>query len=658
MAQEQTIRIDRLQNTGRIGGVNKQISNTSQTDSLKHRDQFADSITISFRYLDSTRNYKLDSSINDFTRRFPIPATNIYLGNTGNASKSILFSPSFTPGWDPGFHAFDIYKWKLENVRFFNTTRPYSELNYLLGGQVEQIIEVLHTQNIRPSWNVLFQYRLINSPGYFKNQGSNHNNYILGSRYQSPNKRYNNYFLYLRNKLQSAENGGIKNNYNYLDDPVYKDRFNIPTNIGGDPAFGRNFFSSVITTGNIYSESNILLRQQFDIGKKDSVVTDSLVIPLFYPRLRFEHTFRFSKSTYKFFDGVADSVYYKTNYDTALRRPLDTLVVTDNWREVFNDFSIYQFPDAKNLHQFIKLGVSLQNLTGEFSKGNHNFYNIIGHAEYRNKTRNEKWDIEANGKLFFAGLNAGDYQAYASLQRFAGSKKGYIQLGFENVNRTPSFIFDTRSSFYLLHNAENFKKENSSHFFASVFQPGINLKLSGHYFFMTNYTYLTAYYKLKQESNLFNILQAGLEKIIKIGRRWKWNMDIYFQQKIGNAPVNLPLFFTRNRIGYEGNLGFKNLDIAFGTEIKYNTPYKADGYSPVLGRFFYQDSIRISNPLPDISAYIHFRIRSFKSFFRVENLNTLRYNQGLGFTNNNLVATGYAMPGLQIRLGIYWGFVN
>ena len=175
---------------------------------------------------------------------------------------------------------------------------------------------------------------------------------------------------------------------------------------------------------------------------------------------------------------------------------------------------------------------------------------------------------------------------------------------------------------------------------------------------MTNYTYLTAYYKLKQEGDLFNILQAGLEKIIKIGKRWKWHADIYFQQKIGNAPVNLPLFFTRNRIGYEGNLGFKNLDIAFGTEIRYNTPYKADGYSPVLGRFFFQDSIRISNPMPDISAYVHFRIRSFKSFFRVENLNTLRYNQGLGFTNNNLVSPGYAMPGLQIRLGIYWGFVN
>ena len=71
-------------------------------------------------------------------------------------------------GWDAGFHAFDAYRWKPEAVRFFNTTRPYTELAYLLGGRTEQIIELTHTQNIKPNWNGLFQYRLINSPGYFE----------------------------------------------------------------------------------------------------------------------------------------------------------------------------------------------------------------------------------------------------------------------------------------------------------------------------------------------------------------------------------------------------------------------------------------------------------------------------------------------------------
>lgn len=626
-------------------------------DSLKRRDRFEDSLTVRFRYLDSTRNYQLDSSINDFTRRFPIPATHIYLGNTGTATRSILFSPITQSGWDPGFHAFDVYKWKLEKVRFFNTTRPYSELNYMLASRAEQIIEILHTQNIKPNWNFLAQYRLINAPGFFKNQKSNHNNYLFTSWYQTVNKRYNAYLVLLGNKLQAGENGGIQDTANFLDNPIYKDRFNIYTKLGGDPPYGTNFFSTDVGTGNRYKEFTVLLRQQYDLGRKDSIVTDSTVIPLFYPRLRFEYTLQYSKSTYNFRDYVGDSTYYKDNYGITFSGPLDTLQLQDQWKDITNDFSIYQYPDAKNLHQFFKVGAAIQNLSLTNLKGDRSFYNVFGHAEYRNRSRNQKWNIEANGKLYFTGLNAGDYQAYASLQRSVGKKTGYAQLGFENVNRTPSFIFDPRSQFYLSA-ATSLKKENTTHLSASLFQPWLQLKLSGHYYLLTNYTYFRNYYQVQQEGTLFNLLQIAVEKTVRLGKSWRWHADIYVQQVIGNAPVNVPAVFTRNRIGYEGKLGFKNLDIAFGAEVRYHTPYKADGYSPVLGQFFYQDSIRISNPMPDITGYVHFRIRSFKLYFRAENLNTARENEGFGFTNNNLAAPGYPYPGLVLRTGIYWNFVN
>ena len=327
---------------------------------------------------------------------------------------------------------------------------------------------------------------------------------------------------------------------------------------------------------------------------------------------------------------------------------------------ISNDFSIYQYPDAKNLQQFIKLGLQLQSIAGEFVSGKKSFVNTIGHAEYRNKTRNLLWDIEANGKLYFTGLNKGDYEAHISLQRLLGKKVGYIQLGFENTSRTPSFIFDSRSSFYFLKTVIDFKKENNTHLFASYFLPSFKFRLTGHYYLATNYTYFKKYYQLQQENTLFNMLQIAVEKTIKLGKRWNWHAEIYFQHAVGNAPVNVPVIYTRNRIAYEGNLGFKNLDIAIGAEFRYRSSYTADGYSPVQGQFYYQDSITIKNKLPDIAAYMHFRIRSFKAFVRAENLNTARKQKGtgFGFTNNNLIAPDYALPGLQFRLGVYWSFVN
>ncbi|MEO8404022.1 MAG: putative porin [Chitinophagaceae bacterium] len=627
------------------------------TDSLKRRDKFEDSITIRFHYLDSTSNYKLDSSIDDLTKRFPIPATNIFLGNTGTASRSILFSPLMQPGWDPGFHAFDIYKYKLEKVRFFNTTRPYSELNYMLASRAEQLIEILHTQNIKPNWNFLLQYRLTNAPGFFKNQKTNHNNYLFTTWYQTINKRYNLYLVLLGNKMESGENGGIQDTTNFIDKHAFRDRFTIPTKIGGDPPFGTNFFTTDVGTGNRYHEFTVLLRQQYDFGQKDSVVTDSTVIPLFYPRVRFEHTLQYSSRKYNFRDYVGDSTYYKDNYDITLPLPIDTFQVNEVWKEITNDFSIYQFPDAKNLRQFFKVGAAIQNISLENLKGNRKFYNVYGHAEYRNRTRDQKWDLRANGILYFTGLNSGDYYAAGSLERSVGKKTGYAQLAFENVNKTPSFIFDQRSQFYL-QKPVDFKKENISHLSASLYQPFLQLKLTGDYYLVTNYTYITDYFRLQQEGTLFNMLQVSAQKTISLGKSWKWHADVYFQKLIGNAPVHVPVIFTRNRIGYEGKLGFKNLNIAFGAEIRYHTPYKADGYSPVLGQFYYQDSIKIDNPMPDIAGYLNFRIRSFKFYLRAENLNSARDNEGFGFTNNNFAAPNYPYPGLVIRIGIYWSFVN
>jgi Putative porin len=647
---------------GAVGGrITGAFSGGGGSDSLERRDKYEDSITIYYQLPSSVQSNRLDSSIIDFTKRFPIPAHHVFLGNTGNATRSILFSPFMQSGWDHGMHVFDVYRWKPENARFFNTTRPYTELAYLLAGRTEQIIEVMHTQNIKPNWNAMFNYRLINAPGFFKNQKTNHNNYAFTSWYQSVNKRYNNYFSIIANALQSDESGGVKSDQDYFNNEIYNDRFNIPTVLGGDAEFGRNFFTSNLNTGNRYTDFSITMKQQYDLGKKDSIVGDSTVIYLFYPRLRFEHSLRFSTHKLKFVDlynptnGYSpDSAWYQDNYNFTLLN--DTVQFFDRWKEIVNEFSIYQFPDAKNQLQFIKAGIILQNLKAETNKFSGSFYNLTAIGEYRNKTRNRKWDIVAAGKLFLNGFNAGDYEATVNLKRFVARRGGYVDLGFKNVNRTPSFVFDSRSSFYF-DAVKDFDKENITHISASLFQPGLNLKITGNYFLVSNYTYFKDFYKPAQDNSVFNLLLISLEKSFRLGKRWVWHSDVHFQQKTGNVELNVPLIFTRNRIGYEGTLGFKKLNIAIGLEIKYHTPYKADGYSPAIGKFYYQDKLTFTNR-PDVAAYMHFRIRNFRTFIRAENLNTITTTNGFGFRYHNFAAEGYPYPGMNIRVGIFWSFVN
>ena len=395
VASQEVLR--RIEQGGRNLG-NKQIIGGEDTDSLRRRNKFEDSLTIYFRYLDSAGQYKLDSSISDYTSWFPVPAHHVHLGNNGTATRSLLFQPSLEPGWNSGLNSYDVYKWKLNEVRFFNTTRPYTNLGYMVGSRVEQVINVFHTQNIKPHWNASMGYRLINSPGIFKSQRTNHNNYLLTSLYDGPSKRYHNYFVLLANNMQSGENGGIVDNI-FLDSTDFENRFSIPTKLGGDPQFGRDFFGTQVTTGNKQKEFTALMRQQYDLGRKDSLVTDSTVIPLFYPRLRFEHTIQYDRLNYSFQDDVPDSTYYQDHYNITLNTLNDTVYVEDKWHKVLNDFSIYTFPDANNLQQYLKVGLSMENLQGTLRNGKSSFYNLIGHGIYRNKTRNGKWDMEASGKL-------------------------------------------------------------------------------------------------------------------------------------------------------------------------------------------------------------------------------------------------------------------
>lgn len=624
-------------------------------DSLLHRTGLEDSATILFRYLDTARFQYPDSSVNDFTKRWPIPWTSIFLGNTGAASRSLLFAPLMKAGWDHGLHAYDAYMLSEADARFYTASRPFTELSYVLGTRQEQNIGVLHTQNIRYNWNASFRYQLRNAPGIFRNQLTNHNNLLFTTWYTGPRKRYGVYVIAGSNNLQASENGGLRDITLLDSTPAFSDRFNIPANFGGTDFRAQTFFNSQVTTGNKYRNSFFLFRHHYDFGKKDSIQTDSTTTYLFYPRLRFQHTLRLQQYQFRFADTRIDTASYRRFY--GLVTVPDTFVLADRWRVLDNELALVQFPDLKNQQQFLKVAAGLQQLQGEFGTTQATFTNLYLNGEYRNRTRNKKWDMELAGQFFAGGAYAGDYRLHASLRRFIGIKLGYLTLAFENVNRTPSFVHDDRSSFKTFNRGNtNFSKENTTRLSGLYELPAQHLLLRANYYLLSNFTNFRSFTASDQEATLFNVLQVQAQKMVRVGRHWNWYFDAWVQQTTGNAPVNLPLLLIRQRLAYEGRF-YKNLNLSTGLEMRYHNPYKADGYSPVLGQFFLQNdtTIRIR---PEIAAFFHVRIRSLYLFIRAENLNTLQFNPDFGFLRNNFVTPLQPMPGLFARFGIFWGFVN
>lgn len=626
---------------------------SADTIGFVHRDDKKDSVSITYKFLDSIRTNYFDSSINDFDKYFSVPSSYQYTGNNGAAAYPLIYSPFAKPGWDAGFHAFDIYRFTLEESKFYKSNRPFTQLSYQLASGKEQMIKAFHTQSPRPNWSFGFDYRLVSAPGFFVTQNSNHKSYRLFSNYQGKRKRYAAFLILVGNTIKKSENGGITQD-SLLLDPNHKKRYSIPVNLGNANLFEPNPFLSSVTTGNIYKDFTFFFRQTYDIGKRDSVaINDSTTEYLFYPKLRIQHSFTYSSYNFFYKDEKADSIIYKNWYDTTLKLPIDTFYAKERWSVVKNDFSLLQFPDTKNSAQFLLLGVTLENIKGVLKYRTSNYHNIILHGEYRNKTRNKLWDILAKGEFYASGLNAGDYNAYITIARHLNKKLGDIRLFFRNVNRTPSFIFDNASSFNF-NNASISKKENIISFGAELNNPLFNLSFRNH--IIANFAYFEDYYHTAQSSKVINLMQVAASKKINLTRRWKWYTDATVQVIDGSAPVKLPLLYTRNRLAYEG-VFYKNLNLSTGLEIRYYTPFKLYNYSPVVGQFTPQDSVTVKN-LPDVAAFFHFRIKSFTAFIRAENLNTVRFTNGFGFTNNNFAALHYPTQGFMFRFGIRWGFVN
>jgi Putative porin len=637
----------------------------STNETLQHRDIYEDSITIFYHYWDSTRIGKLDSSINDFYTRFPVSWRYYDLGNFGSAAKSFIFQPDMKPGFDAGFHSYDIYRYTPEGTRFFQTTRPYSETIYLLGSRTEQMINLFHTQNRKSNFNIGLDFRVISSPGAYKNQSTTTSNTRVNTFFQTKNKRYINNFIFITNKILSSENGGLQPGQN-LDSLFMNNPVGAETKLGSGLNTVKSIFGATVAIGTEYKDLTLVMRHSYDFGQKDSLVTDSVTYKLFYPRVRLQHTMWFSKNSYEYHDvqpPVAEDYYNYMQYQVA--SGTDTIKFNDTWQNLTNDFAIISYPQKNNLNQYLKLNAGYEYIKGESAPITTTYNNIYAAAEYRNRTRNQLYDIEASGKLYVAGHYAGDYAAYISFTRSLRKNIGSLQVGFQNVNRTPSFIegeysTDTNgirqslSAFPVVQQG-SFNKENITRLFAVIDVPPADLRLTAEYYLVTNFTYFNSLYSSKQSSSLFNVLDIGAQKKLRVTKHFNWYLEGNLQQPTGNPPVNLPLVFGRSRFAFEGNF-LKNLSLSTGLEVRYNTPYKADDYSPLTGQFVLQDTSTISNR-PDINLFLNFRIKSFKGFIRLENLNTIDFSN-FTFTKYNYSAPGYPQRGFWLRLGVWWSFVN
>lgn len=623
----------------------KHNDSTSKTNTNKWRDE---QTVISYKKFGSQIKLHPDTSLHTFHERMFTQEWNYDLGNSGSPIKNLLFTPEYRVDPSLGYHVFDAYRFDVDSARFYNTTRPYTSFGYQLGSKAEQMAQVLHTQNIKPNWNVAVQYRKINSPGYYKIQRTNHDFGNLTTNYQSKNQHYELKGVFVYNHVQNDENGGIATD-SFLTNSSFTDRKTIPV------LFQNDVYSttrSAVTTFN--RDFSFLIVHGYSFGKTDTLYNADSTHYSFrlHPKFGITHRFQLGSEKYQYKDVRPDSLRYVDFFNQGFYDK-DSVFTQQKWFFITNELLLNGFLGKTNRQMVFNLGVGnrfdrFRTQDGIDGDRNDQISNYLTGEIKKEAFTEQQWFYTANAKFFFTGTAAGNFMLHADGGKEISKQIGALTVGFEQRLGNAPYNYTIYQNQYFLE-TKSYNKESTTQIFAKVANEPLKLSIGFNNYVISNYIYLNQQQQFDQYATPFNISQLSLKKVFKLGI-WVLDNELVYQQKTGNAPVNIPTLLGKNQLSIETYLFNNALKVATGIDLRWHTSYDPSGYSSLFNRFYYQNSYHVINA-PATSLFFNFKIKNFRAYVMGDQLQAL-------FTKNIISTAGYPSPNAMIRFGFDWVMIN
>ena len=651
-------------------------TNANKSNTGKWKNENAN---VTYEKLNTSHTYTPDTSLHTFQRQpFTQPWYND-LGNLGSPVYNLLFTPEDRLGPSLGYHVFDVYRFNVDSVAFYNTNRPYSVFNYQLGSKLEQTVGILHTQNIRPNWNFSVEYHKTNSPGFYKVERNNHDNASFTTNYKSLNRRYVLYAAMVYNKEQHDEDGGIVDPSQLLN-PIYTDRKTI------DAAYQNDGYSITRSTvSNVQRDFTLLLQHSYTWGRTDTTYSaDSTQFSYkLIPRFSITHKMEVSTEKHTYKDLSPDSLRYTTLFNESFvnngtgyyTAQADSVFTQQKWFWIDNKILLNGFI-GKEGHQ-LKFSAGIGNRYDQFvsQPAPYTIHDSLGldrssivsnylEGELKKEALHPReWEYGANAKLFITGHDAGNFLLNGLIGR--EFKNSSFIAGFrEQLNSAPYSYTNYENQFTKL--SYTFNTESVSQLYATLAISRFRLSGGVRSYVIGNYMYINENETPAQYTIPFTLNQAWIRKVFKAGDFYLDN-ELVYQQTANNAPINVPALMGRHQLTYERSMFKHALKIVTGIEVRYNTAYHPAGYDALLNRFFYQNSSYVDNA-PVASVFLNFRIKRFRAFIMGDQLqqifgvqNTILH-MGTPVLNFNTTGSNftpvYAAPDALIRFGFTWALVN
>ena len=553
---------------------------------------------------------------------------NYYLSKGIIGQSNIALFPTLASGLDDELMADPNagYSRRLNNIWFYQTMVPYSRLSYNSSTKKDYKVNIVHSQNPRPGWNVAFDYQLFCPEGNYPSSGVQNHYLDATTNYFSPDSRLQAAAGLIWHSLNINENGGISDDSYFLEQ-IISNRAGIPVNIYDSAshhremaAFARASYNLVKQVDSYRQRDSIVERKINDtLTVMDTVkVTDT--IPVGKP-----HVIN------------AGVLGIELTHDRRRRRFADSTM----WRE--QTATLFWTNDAYPDHRWrnplkITFGASINRINAVFEDGDSLQYKTFINPYAKVELAIGRSTLLLDGMLECENVDTINHHVEATLLvPFDSARNTMLRLAavaeLQDV--------DLRMQHYAVSPLQRQSIERYEMQFVS--HEWLDLMLRANH--LSHNVWYDSTLAVREGSTPLWLYQAALTMRLKAG--WlHLDMQQLLQHSTDEVQMPVPLWASKNSL--YADLFFFNrvLHLQVGVDVRYHTPFYTPGYDPATGLFYHQNETQVGGYLWG-DVFVNIQVKRASIYLKAGHLNALWESSPTYFLLPHYPGRSFAL---------FWGF--
>lgn len=553
-------------------------------DSVLRRKVFFFHYSPAHPKIDELKNPTIDPTGVQFCEALDALNGNYYLGKGILGHSHVAIYPTLSDGLSMQLQPDPLigYTKRPWNIRLYQTMTPYTVLSYNSSLNKDYVVNVAHTQNILPGWNVAFDYRLLCPEGIYTSTSAADHLLDVTMNYFSRDSRIRAVGGVIWQSMRMDENGGIRED-RYFTRQLQSNRAGIPVNlynmgtlqrelsafVDGSYSFVRQFeryrehdsIVAVAVNDSTVRLDTIVLTDTIAAGKPHCINLGTIGLEATYDRRKRV----FSDSTW--WQNIGAKVYWTNDVypDHRWRNPLK-LTAGIQPHQLRVDVEGDSMMLRSLLDPFVRAELALGRGT------------LTGEAEWR---------------MAFGEDISSDYRYRAAVEYpFDSARNTVARIAAVVQSKSPDvrIIHD-----YTIANGQLPAKINSERYSLHFHHRDI-VEFDAHANHLSHNIWHNSLMDVEEGLQALWLLQGRLTLRLAFG--WfHLDMQQLLQYSTDSYQMPVPLWASKNSVYADFHLFHRTLHAQIGADVRYHTSFYAPGYDPYTGLFYHQTEYTVGGYL-------------------------------------------------------------